>query len=96
MTELESFNFLVGQLLPLIIGYLKNNLPEKPLVLNISNSFIVTIVMSLLIGAGTAYYSGDLSGNIIISLATIFTSSQIAYRTWFKESGLEKSISRKN
>ena len=72
MTEQQAFTLLVGQLTPVIIGYIANYIPKKPYIFDISNSFVVAVLTSATIGLGTVYYSGAYdSSSFVILMALV-------------------------
>lgn len=80
---------LVGVFMPMLVSWLKN------VSWSTQTKFLLTLVVSVILGAATSYVSGTLGLTLATALADItivFTASQVVYKLWFSGSPLDRSL----
>lgn len=90
----EIWAILIGIVTPFIVEYLKKAGVKG----NRIFTFIVAAAVSVIIGSGVVYFSGDLSfegGNILGAVGAAFIAAQTAYNVYFKPLKLDDKISGK-
>jgi len=90
----EIWAGLIGIITPFIVEYLKKAGVQGNRIV----TFVVAAVVSVIIGAGSAYFSGDLSfegQSVLGSIGAAFVAAQAAYNVYFKPLKLDDRISSK-
>ena len=86
--NVEGFSALVGLIMPIVIELIKKVLPETRKL-----NFIVTLVVSLIIGSISTLLSGKFdSTQLLGSIGAAFIASQAVYNLYWKGSKLEARI----
>jgi peptidoglycan/LPS O-acetylase OafA/YrhL len=86
----ETWSALVGALLPALVSVV-NREDWKSWI-----KAVIALGSSVLAGTITALLAGDFTGlNWVAAIGIVFGTSQIAYITWWKGSGITKSIENK-
>lgn len=85
----------IGLIIPFVVEYLKKAGVKGSRLVN----FVVAVVVSIIVGVGSAYFSGDLSlenQEVLGSVGAAFVAAQVAYNVYFKPFGLDTRISGKS
>ena len=86
----ETLSIILGQLMPLVIELINKYVPD-----NSKIRYIVSLLISVVVGAVTAYFAGELNAEDLLgSIGLVFISSQTAYRMWFKGSSVEQRLQK--
>lgn len=86
----ETWSALVGALLPALVSVV-NRYDWKSWI-----KALIAFGTSVLAGTVTALLAGDFTGlNWLAAIGIVFGTSQVAYITWWKGSGITKSIEQK-
>ena len=81
------FAIIIGFALPALIAFVNQSTWSSQL------KGIVAFISSVIAGAGTAFFAGQWNGeDIVRSVMIVLIMSQIAYVTFWKGSGIAKSI----
>lgn len=90
----EIWAVLIGVVTPFVVEYLKKAGVKG----NRIFTFAVAALVSVVIGSGAVYFSGNLSfegGNVLGSIGAAFIAAQTAYNVYFKPLKLDDKISGK-
>ena len=80
---------ILGQGVPALVAWVNRILPEGR-----KWHYFASLVVSVVIGGLTVVAENKFDvANILATLGLVFTSSQTAYHSWFKDSKLDKKIS---
>jgi riboflavin transporter FmnP len=88
----EIWAGIIGLILPFVVEYLKKAGVSGGRLVN----FIVAGVAAIIVGTGSAYFSGDLSfegQSVLGSIGAAFVAAQTAYNVYFKPLNLDDRIS---
>jgi L-lactate permease len=90
MTDLAMWALVVGFLLPPALSVLlQTKWPD-------SVKSVVAFLVSLLAGAGTAYFSADLTGRSWVSASlVVFVTAVATYKNFWKQTGVSPAIESK-
>jgi len=86
----EVLSVLIGQVMPIVVEAINTQLPDSSKV-----RYIAALTVSILLGLATTYVSGDFNtAELLGSFGLVFSSSQTAYRMWFKGSAIEAKFKK--
>jgi hypothetical protein len=86
----ELWAGIIGLFMPIIVSFIKRPDWDPRL------SFGLSLLVSILVGAGTAFVSGSLllkPETALVDIIAAFTASQVVYKSWFEYTGANKSLS---
>jgi len=85
----ETWSALVGLFVPALIAFV-NRSDWKDWI-----KALVALASSILVGTVTALLGGQFTGsNWVTAVGIVFATSQVAYLTWWKGSGITKKIEK--
>lgn len=88
----ELLSAVIGIFMPAVVEYVKKFTPDKRWI-----SYLVSIIVSLLVGVVTLWVKGTLLLNpeqILDTAATALVVSQTVYIFWFRDSQIAERISK--
>ncbi len=89
MTDLQMWSLIVGVLAPLVYAIVQQPKWPRPV------RAIVMVLLTVLVGGGTAYFNGDFNGrSIVSSVLLVFVSAITAYHGLWKPTGVAPAIER--
>ena len=91
MSNSAMFALIIGFLLPLLVAVFQQPRWSDPI------RAAVALLVSLLAGAGTAYFAGDLGlrpETLVTDTLIIFVAAIAAYRGWWKPTGIAPAIEK--
>ncbi|GEM_PF-3415022 len=89
----ETLSAIIGAFMPIVVDFIRKFAPNKRWV-----SYTISLLVSVVVGALSSYFSGKLSlkdiDAVFSSIATAAIASQTVYNLYFRDSKLAKLINK--
>ena len=86
----EAWAGIVGLFMPLVVEVVKTKLPDNRIV-----GYSIALVISLLVGGGSAFFAGQFDpSNILSSTGAAFIAAQTVYAYWFKPQNIDRIVQK--
>ena len=89
----ETLSAVIGLFMPVVVDFVRKFAPNKRWV-----SYSISLLVSVVVGALSAYFSGKLSlkdiDAVFGSIATASIASQTVYNLYFRDSKLAKALNK--